>query len=84
MAGSWTLIYCGLLRGLADNNEKAWFDARRQEYEEHVREPFVEGALRAVRHLGTADAGGARLISAQTCPAVARSAAWGYFSSALR
>ena len=30
------------LRGLAENNEKAWFDAHRQEYEEHVRKPFVE------------------------------------------
>ena len=30
------------LRSLAENNEKAWFEAHRQEYEDHVREPFVE------------------------------------------
>lgn len=29
------------LRGLAENNEKAWFEAHRQEYEDHVRKPFV-------------------------------------------
>jgi uncharacterized protein (TIGR02453 family) len=30
------------LRGLAENNEKAWFDSHRDDYECHVREPFVE------------------------------------------
>ncbi|MCB0949004.1 MAG: DUF2461 domain-containing protein [Mycobacterium sp.] len=30
------------LRGLAENNDKAWFDARRDDYERHVRGPFVE------------------------------------------
>lgn len=30
------------LRGLAENNEKAWFEAHRDEYESQVREPFVE------------------------------------------
>jgi uncharacterized protein (TIGR02453 family) len=29
------------LRGLAENNEKAWFDAHRDDYERHVREPFA-------------------------------------------
>ncbi len=30
------------LRGLADNNEKTWFDAHREEYDKHVRKPFIE------------------------------------------
>jgi len=34
------------LRGLAENNEKVWFEAHRDEYESQVREPFV-GALEA-------------------------------------
>lgn len=34
------------LRGLAANNEKSWFDAHRDEYERHVREPFI-GTLEA-------------------------------------
>ena len=29
------------LRGLTENNEKAWFDAHRDDYERHVREPFA-------------------------------------------
>lgn len=29
------------LRGLTKNNEKAWFDAHRDDYESHVREPFA-------------------------------------------
>ena len=29
------------LRGLAEHNEKAWFDAHRDDYERHVREPFA-------------------------------------------
>ena len=30
------------LRGLTEHNEKTWFDAHRDEYERHVREPFIE------------------------------------------
>jgi uncharacterized protein (TIGR02453 family) len=29
------------LRGLARHNEKAWFEAHRQDYEAHVRQPFL-------------------------------------------
>jgi len=29
------------LRGLARHNEKAWFQAHREEYEAHVRQPFL-------------------------------------------
>jgi uncharacterized protein (TIGR02453 family) len=29
------------LRGLARHNDKAWFDAHRQDYEAHVRQPFL-------------------------------------------
>jgi uncharacterized protein (TIGR02453 family) len=29
------------LRGLARNNDKAWFAAHRPQYEEHVRQPFL-------------------------------------------
>lgn len=29
------------LRGLAENNDKPWFDAHRDDYERHVREPFA-------------------------------------------
>lgn len=29
------------LRGLTENNEKAWFDAHRDDYERDVREPFA-------------------------------------------
>ncbi len=29
------------LRGLARNNDKAWFDAHRADYERHVREPYL-------------------------------------------
>ena len=42
------------LRGLADNNNKVWFDAHRAEYEQHVREPFVE----ALEAAADATAGG--------------------------
>ncbi|HYO05175.1 MAG TPA: DUF2461 domain-containing protein [Mycobacterium sp.] len=30
------------LRGLADNNDKTWFDAHRDEFEKHVRQPFIQ------------------------------------------
>lgn len=30
------------LRGLTENNEKHWFEAHRDDYERHVREPFIE------------------------------------------
>lgn len=30
-----------LLEELADNNEKAWYDAHRDEFEAHVRQPFA-------------------------------------------
>jgi uncharacterized protein (TIGR02453 family) len=43
------------LRGLAENNEKVWFDAHRGEYEEHVRTPFIE----ALEASADATAGGA-------------------------
>lgn len=42
------------LRGLAENNEKAWFDAHRDEYERHVRDPFIE----ALEAAADATAGG--------------------------
>ncbi|MCH9667913.1 MAG: DUF2461 domain-containing protein [Actinomycetia bacterium] len=42
------------LRGLAENNEKAWFEAHRGEYESEVREPFVE----ALEAAAEATAGG--------------------------
>ena len=29
------------LRGLARHNDKAWFEAHRQDYEAHVRQPFL-------------------------------------------
>lgn len=29
------------LRGLAKNNDKAWFSAHKQQYEDHVRQPFL-------------------------------------------
>lgn len=30
------------LRGLARHNDKAWFNAHRAQYEEHVRQPFLQ------------------------------------------
>ena len=29
------------LRGLARHNDKAWFESHRQDYEAHVRQPFL-------------------------------------------
>ena len=31
----------GFLRGLARHNDKAWFESHRQDYEAHVRQPFL-------------------------------------------
>ena len=31
----------GVLRGLARHNDKAWFESHRQDYEAHVRQPFL-------------------------------------------
>ena len=41
MSSHFTPASLKFLRGLARHNDKAWFEAHRQDYEAHVRQPFL-------------------------------------------
>ncbi|NEQ44877.1 MAG: DUF2461 domain-containing protein [Leptolyngbya sp. SIOISBB] len=57
-----------LLQGLAANNEKAWYDEHRREFEDYLREPFAGVLERVTEQLEETDAplaGGAKTMFRQ-------------------